>query len=379
MYLAHFNNCRVFVVSVLLSIGLLLSSCETKVESGSDNSVENEKTTESGPAEIGAFILKSGSDEASAKSFEQGAQLATSSNPSTSFELKFFDASQGNTPEAVSLKTLVEKEKAPAALYWTVDDINPVVSYLNTSKTIGFVSGEVNEKVIAMGANIFGFGYSTELTFTQMAKFAGKTLKSYRFAVISASESRFDLQSRVFIEESKSLGNTIVFDQKVTADNADFDSLIDRAKKETCDTIFAVLPAADLVKFIKAVRTNKFNGKVLVGDTLFASELVALGQDAEGIYMAQAWSDDSNLKALYTEKYGNSVDGVTLGFAALGYDTVKCLQGIQEPLSSYTIAHSLLSTSCEGLTGKTQFTGERIAQRRKQILSVKNGQFMLAE
>lgn len=179
---------RVIAISTLLLIELLLSSCETKVENSLAK--ESSASVESGVTKIGAFILKSGSEQASAKSFEQGAQLAVSSNSSSSFELKFFDATQGNSPEAALLKSLVEKDKAPAVLYWTVDDVNAVAPYLSSSETVGLVAGEVNEKVIALGAHIFGFGYSTELTFEEMAKFAGNTLKSYRFAVISASESR---------------------------------------------------------------------------------------------------------------------------------------------------------------------------------------------
>ena len=233
--------------------------------------------------------------------------------------------------------------------------------------------------MIRLGANIYGFGYSTELTFTKMAKFAGNVLRSNRIGVIAASESRFDIQNEVFVEESKSLANTIVFNERVAADSADISPLIERAVKENCDTLFVVLPSPALVRFIKAVRASPFKGKLLVGDTLFAPELLDLGADAEGIYMAQPWSDDSALKTLYSNKYGALPDGITLGIVALGYDTIKCLQGIGKPFDAYSIKQSLLSQSCEGLTGNTQFTGERIAQRRKRILTVKNGQLLLAE
>jgi ABC-type branched-subunit amino acid transport system substrate-binding protein len=230
-----------------------------------------------------------------------------------------------------------------------------------------------------MGSYIFGFGYSTELAFKQMAKFAGNTLKSYRFAIITADENASQRKSDAFIEESKSLGNTIVFEDKVVADTADYGALISRATKENCDTIFAALPAPALVKFIKAARSNKFKGKILVGDTLQAPDLATLGADADGIYMTQAFSDDANFKSMYSAKYGAAPDGVTLGYAALGYDTIKCLQSVSSPIDASAIKYSFLSAPCEGLTGKTQFTGERIAQRRKRILTVTGGQILLAE
>lgn len=362
-------------VFLFVVIGMFFISCGSKTEDQSQNAtgeVSVTTTEDSGPAKVGAFIL---STNPSAKYFEQGAELLNNN----SFELKFFDASKGNSANAEVLKSLIEKDKSPLALYWSVEEAKEVAPYLTSSEAVGLVIAEVNKKVIPLGANIFGFGYSNELTFKQMAKYAGNTLKSYRFAVITANEDRYDLQSKVFIEESKSLGNTIVFEEKVAANISDFNSHITRATKENCDTIFAVLPTTALINFIKTAKTNKFKGKILVGDTLFASDITSLGQDAEGIYMTQVWSDDANLKSMYSAKYGNSLDGISLGFVALGYDTVKCLQGISSPLDAYTIKNSLLATSCEGITGKTQFTGERVAQRRKKILTVKAGQLLLSE
>lgn len=170
-----------------------------------------------------------------------------------------------------------------------------------------------------------------------------------------------------------------MFQEKVAVDSADFDSLIARATKETCGTIFAVMPAPALVKFIKSARAKKYRGKILVRDTLSTNDMVTLGPDAEGIYMAQVWSDDANLKSRYSTKYKNAPDNVTLGFSAVGYDTVKCLLDINKPLDAASTRYSFLSTPCEGLTGKTQFTGERMAQRRRRILTVNKGELVLGE
>ena len=376
-------------ILVLISIILILSSCDKKEEQAKLEQTQNEqvqtrasltaqntthaKTTKvSSLIQINAFV--SGTD-VSKRSFEQGAELAQLGNANKTFNLKYFQALQAKAAS----KFITAKSKSPLAIYWNVDDISSVAPTLSGSETVGIVAGEVNKKVIAMGANVFGFGYSAELSFKQLAKFAGNTLKSYRFAVLTANNPRADLQSKVFIEESKSLGNTIVFEEKLAVGIADFNSLITRAETEKCDTIVALLPAPELVNIIKSAKSKKFKGKLIVGDTLYASDIAALGQDAEGIYMVQAWSDDADLKSKFTSKYGNTPDSIALGYAALGYDTVKCLQEVSAPFDAYTIKQSLLSTPCEGITGKTQFAGERIAQRKLAILTVKNAEIVKAE
>lgn len=362
-----------FIFVVTFSLMLLLG-CKQNTENSAKNIEEVVNIDKKlGPLTISAFISNS---ESPFKFFEQGAQLGVLGNSSSTINLNFFDPKQGNQD---SLKKIITETNSPLILYWSVEELSPIASSLNTLNTVGMVAGEVNNKIIPLGANAYGFGFSTELTFEQMAKFSGNILKSYRFAVITGNEPKFALQSKIFIEESKSLGNTIVFEEKSLPNDIDFNSLISRAKKETCDTIFAVMSADALVKLIKAARVEQFKGKIIVGDNLFASDLAALGQDAEGVYFTQLWSEDKELQTAYLNKYGNKIDGISLGFAALGYDLVHCLQGIAPPFDAYTIKNYLLSTSCEGLTGKTQFTGERVAQRAKKILTINKGQVVIAK
>ncbi len=331
------------------------------------------------PAKVGAFVQTSGADASAAKAFEQGMQIAAGQKSPPRMSLQFLDANQGKTPEGAALKSFVETDRVPLLVYWSVDDISAVAPYLTQSRVIGLVSWEVTKKVSSLGNHIFGFGFSTEMSFAEFAKFAGNTLKSYRFGIISATAPRYDTQSKAFIEQSKSLGNTIVFDEKVDPGSTDFAAVIARAKKEKCDTIFATLPAPALVAFVKAARAAFFKGHVLVGDELYASDIALLGKDAEGIYMMHAWSDDAAFASLYAAKYGQTPDNVILGAAALGFDTVNCVQETGTPLGSSIIKSSLLSKSCEGLTGKTQFSGERIAQRKKRVVTVKDGKFSLAQ
>lgn len=367
----------------IFTLASMLCSCDSKVEEGPGNEIPGgavqEESVSDSVAPITAFIAKTTEQSDTEKLFEQGVRLAKEGDAKVSLDFKFLDAAEGRSPESAALKTSVEKDHAPAVIYWTVDDIAPVASYLRNSETVGVVAGEVTEAIVPLGAHVFGFGYSSELTIKQLTKLAGNVLKSYRFAVIESDQPRFDAQGKIFIEETKSLGNTIVFEEKVNAESADYSALVARASKEKCDSIFAVLPTRALIRFVQAARAAKYQGKIYLGDTLFAPDIAALGASAEGIYMFQAWSDDQSLKERYLAANGGGIDGISLGFVALGYDFARCLQGVGLPLNGSAIRSSFLSQSCEGLTGKTQFTGERMAQRRKRILSIKNGQVMLAE
>ncbi len=334
---------------------------------------------EAAPVKLGTFVDDSGTDASARKAFSNGVTLAVAAQTSPTVSVEALPASQGLTPESATLKRLVEADHAPLVMYWSVDDVNAVAPYLNESNTIGLVGFEVRKNIPRLGSYIFGFGYSTERTFSAYAKFAGKKLKAYRFALISSTEPRFDAQSKAFSEETKSLGNTVVFDEKAGSDPNAFGALVTRAGKEKCDSIFAALPAAALPSFLKAVRASKFKGNVLIGDSLGPEDLAGIAQDAEGIYMVQVWSDDAAFKSAYASKFGGTPDNVTLGFAATGYDAVKCITAAPGPFDSRTIKDSFLSSPCEGLTGRTGFTGERIAQRTKRILTIRAGQFVLAE
>lgn len=374
------NKLKNLTIPGLLVLSLLLLGCGNKGEGqGQDSSANSFQNTIDSPAQsagdLQMNVFISGGDT-SQNYFKQGAELGGGQSSTNALKLQFLTTS-GGSPEA--LKSSFGKSNVPAVVYWSVDDITPVASSLSGLDTVGIVASVVDENVIKLGSHVFGFGYSTELTYTQLAKFAGKVLKSYRFGILTASGSNFELQSKAFIEESKSLGNTIVFEERVTAGYDKFNAVFARATAEKCDTLVAILPASELVRFIKEARSNQFKGKIIVGDALFASDIATLGQDAEGIYFPQAWSDDAHLKSIYASKFGGSPDGISLGLAALGFDLVNCLQRIAPPLDAYNIKSALLSNPCEGLTGKTQFTGERIAQRRKVILTVKGGQIVKGE
>jgi len=322
---------------------------------------------------IGAFLRGPAPDEAVATAFERGMEIA--SPPEITRTV--LNRSQGLSDDPSFQKFLTSG--SPLVVYWETTDVAPVAATLKQSNVIAVPVWNVTEKVATLGNNVFGFGYSTERSFAKFAKFAGNKLKSYRFGIISSASEPFNTQSEAFIEETKSLGNTVVFDEKVDPTVTDFADYFARAKKENCDTIFAVLPGDGLVALVRAARAAAYSGKILVGDSFFAAQRAALGKDADGIFILQSWSDDADLKAQYTAKYGSEPDGITLGAAALGFDLIRCIEKAGANPNSETIAYSWLSNPCEGLTGITQFSGERIAQRQKKILTVRDEKFEVAE
>ena len=362
----------------MISTAACSSDPSTSQSAGGTSSGQAEQQSKSSAEgiTIGAFLRGAGPDEAAATAFERGMEIAASAKSPPSVNRTILDRAHG-APDNPSLQSLIAT--APLVVYWQTEDLAPSAPALKQAGVIAVPVWNVTEKVASLGTTVFGFGYSTERSFADYAKFAGKKLKSYRFGVLSSSSEPFATQSEAFIEETKSQGNTIVFEEKVESTNADFKGLLGRAAKEGCDTVFAVLPGDALVSFIRAAREVAYRGKILVGDSFFAAEREALGKDAEGIYILQAWNDDEAFKAQYTAKYGTAPDGITLGAAALGYDLIKCIEGVGSNPDSGAISYSWLSTPCEGLTGKTQFSGERIAQRIKRVLTVKGERLELAD
>lgn len=372
---------KIFTIIIMFAAVFVVScsSDPSTSQGGNDQTQTSDEQAQPKPQKegttIAAFLSGAAPDEPQAKAFERGMELAADAKSPASLNRKILNRSEGS-PDNSSLQKLVSSVQL--VVYWQTSDLIPAAPMLKHVEVIAVPVWNVTEKVAGLGTKVFGFGYSTERSFAAFAKYAGTKLKSYRFAVLSSSTEPFNTQGEAFIEETKSQGNTIVFEEKVESAEADFKALINRATKETCDTIIAVLPADAVVSFVKAARAASFGGKILVGDSLFTAEREALGKDANGIYLLQSWSDDASLKAKYTSKYGSEPDGVTLGAAALGYDLIQCVEAVGANLNANSISYSWLSTPCEGLTGITQFSGERIAQRTKRILTVKDDKFELA-
>lgn len=350
------------------------SSSQSASDSKSPVAEQAQPKTQPKGITVGAFLRGPASDEPAAKAFEQGMALAAEAKSPSSIAQTFFTRAQGALDDS-SVQSLVASGSMPLVIYWQTTDLTATAASLKQSNVLAVPVWNVTKKVAGLGMNVFGFGYSTERSFAEFAKFAGNKLKSYRFGIISSSAEPFSTQSKAFIEETKSQGNTVVFDEKAESANVDFGALVARAKKEQCDTIFAVLPGDALVALVKAARVGGFTGKILVGDSFFDAERVGLGKDAVGIYVLQAWSDDAGFKAQYSAKYGGEPDGITLGAAALGYDLIRCIEQAGAVSDSAAISHAWLSAPCEGLTGKTQFSGERIALRQKRVLAVKETGF----
>lgn len=331
-----------------------------------------------------AFLDLAGPDAYAASAVQRGMQLALAQPEAAGLSGQYLDVKDAADASSGQLKTFVENDKVPTVFHWRVDTITGPAPYLSESNVVGLALWDATRSVPRLGQHIFGFGYSTETSAKEFAKFAGNKLKSYRFGIVSSAEPHLDLQRKAFVEETKSQGNTVVFEE--ASAGGDFASIVERAKKEKCDTLFAALPAKSAIQFVQAARKGSFSGKILLGDTLFAPELNELGKDAEGVYMMQTWASDEPFAQMYAAKFGGATDGVTLGAAALGYDAVSCvaklkkgIEGTGQAFGADSLKHQLLAEPCEGLTGKTGFTGERIAQRRKKAVTIKGGEFALAE
>lgn len=313
---------------------------------------------------ITVALGKSAELSAEQKLFLKGIELYKASKGGLSYSIN--DA--GPVSDAVGTSA--------AVVGWGTSDIDPVASSLQSQKVIGIIAHSVTKRVMYLGSYVFGFGYSEELTYKEYASFAGKKLSANRICVVQSVSPLQEVRTNSFVEQSKSLGNTVVFQEKVAA--TEVGPLLSRAVNEKCDILFAAIDQSELSVFFTALKGSLYKGKVLLGDLDPFSQ-----ENAKGIgnplYGISPWATDDALMRLSSDALGRTVTPKELGDIALGYDLMGCLNATQGEFSADTLKYSFLASPCEGLTGITRFSGQRISQRRKRVINISSTPPALAE
>ena len=263
-----------------------------------------------------------------------------------------------------------------ALVSWNTPEVDPLSPALLEKKIVGIIANSVTKRVMYLGSYVFGFGYSEELTYKNYASVAGKKLSANRICVTRSNTPLQEIRTNSFIEQSKSLGNTIVFNELLSPSDAG--TLLSKATNEKCDIFFSALEESDVDAFLTAAKGSNYKGKILLGDLdPFAHPLVK--EVSTQVYGVSTLVTNEEFLALATKSLGRTLTAKELGDIALGYDLMTCVAATQGELSADTLKYSFLASPCEGLTGVTKFSGQRISQRAKKVVNMTGGSPVLVE
>lgn len=332
---------------------------------------------------IGATLPLSGPLAFVGHGVQEGINIALSEGLDQKFEVLFDDDRTLDRSATVSAtRKFIDVDGVLVVLNSMMHSVTAVAPIVNRAGVPTLVIWDSNKKLLELGEYIYGFGYANEAAGEDMAKFAIDSLKLKTVALINMHDEWSEILVNEFSKVFTAGAGKVLFREAVALETTEFRPLILRAKKLGVDAFYAPLCAQALTSFVKQARELGYKGHLFTADCMSEMEAKDLGSASDGMYLTQIWLENDTLAAAYNKKYGKDSPKGNMGFVALGYDVMSCLETVRKNLSdnglepSRKAFHSELSqVSCGGLGGTIDYSRGRISTKREPVLQVKSGRF----
>lgn len=219
-----------------------------------------------------------------------------------------------------------------------------------------------------------------------MADYAYNNL-GYRNIVTLTMNNDYGLGlQKVFSQRFKELGGNIVSTEEFAESTTNFRTVISKLQSQKFDAIYMPSHAKEAGAFLKQMKENNQNFKVLGSVTYESPELIQIAGDAANgvIFTTPAFNPDANddavkkFSAEYQKRFGSKPEN----FAAHSYDSLKIIALAIEKggNTSEGIKNALYQISnYSGVSGLTTFDTNGDVKKPAMIKQVKDGQFVSIE
>ena len=155
-----------------------------------------------------------------------------------------------------------------------------------------------------------------------MADFAVKELGVTRVSILSSEDAWAEIISSAFGVQCRASGGEVESSESYGADETDFRTPITKLREKNIPAVYIPLLPQSRISFIKQARQLGYRGYILTGD-LMQPEIDALGRMADGAFSTQVWSEDSQLREKYLQRFGSRLSEGALGFVEIGYSGAR--------------------------------------------------------
>lgn len=304
-------------------------------------------------------------------------QLITEDNRST----------QGES--ATAARKLISRDKVVAILGEVASGRSMEMAPVAQRSKIPMVSpSSTNPKVTEMGDYIFRVCFIDPFQGQVLAKFAARTLKAKKVAVLSDAAAPYSVGlAEQFTAAFKALGGEIAIERKYQGGDKDFRAQLTAVRGVNPDAVFVPGYYTDVGLLAKQARQIGLTVPLFGGDGWEAPELLSIGGKAvEGCFYSTHFSPKSTSPEVvgFVERFKKRYNGETPdAMAALGYDSAKILaEAIKTAggTDSAKLRAALAGVKdYPGITGKTSIDANRNARKAAVIIAVKNGTFDYVE
>ncbi len=220
-----------------------------------------------------------------------------------------------------------------------------------------------------------------------MAKFAAKTLKVKRAAILVDVRNDYSVGLQTFFRDNfKQLGGEIVAEQSYSEGDSDFHAQLTQIKAANPEAIYVPGYYTEVGTISRQARELGITAPLLGGDGWDSPRLFEIGGEAlNGCYISNHYSRDDPSPQIqkfvkdYSDRYKQAPDAL----AALGYDAAKILVdaiGRAGSTDGAKVRDALAQTKdFSGVTGKITIDADHNAVKPAVILKIENGKFVYVE
>lgn len=347
------------------------------------------------PIRIGEFASLTGKEAAFGQSSHKGTVLAVEEINKAGgvlgrrLEHVFADNQSKPGESATVVRKLVTRDQVVAILGEVASGRSLEAAPVCQQYKIPMISpSSTNPKVTEMGDYIFRVCFIDPFQGTVMAKFAQKTLKVRKVAVLMDAAAPYSVGlAQFFKERFVADGGVIVAERKYSSGDKDFKAQLTAIKAAAPEAIFVPGYYTEVGLVVKQARQLGMTSPLFGGDGWEAPELVEIGGKAlEGCYYSTHYSPEDASPAVkeFVAKFKARFGGETPdAMAALGYDSVLVLVDAirRAGTTEGPKVRDMLAATRElsGVTGKTTIDANRNATKPAVIIAVKGGQFHYVE
>ncbi len=357
---------------------LLLGSCARRSESirvGEYASLSGKEATYGQAAHKGTVLAV---EEINARGGVLGHQL----------ELVTEDDESKPGEAATVVKKLISRDGVVAVLGEIASGRSLEAAPICQNAKVPMISpGSTAPEVTERGNDIFRACFIDPFQGTVMAKFARRTLKAKRVAILSSVSSAESVGlAKYFREEFARDGGEVALEQKYADGDKDFRAQLTAIRADNVDGIFVPGYYAEAALICKQARDLGMQAPLFGIDGWESPELIRIGGAAvEGAYFATHYSPQNQSTAVasfnqrYRQRWGDESDTL----AALGYDSVLMLVDAMRRAQSAEpakIRDALATTkNLHGVTGTITLDDHRNPTKSAVVLQVKDGKFRFVE
>jgi len=366
---------------LLFSLVLFFSGCDNK---------KNQDTQQSEVIKIGAILPESHKDFSSyAKQLKKGMILATDLiNKENNITLSIiYEDGFGIPNKSISaMKKLIDIENPQLIIgpmfSNTAESLAPIAQ---KTKTILLSPTASSIKLSKAGKYFFRIYPSDSYDGVFLAKFINKKFKDKTVAILSENTSSINQIVDVF---ENNLKNKIIYKEKFNESvlNNALSTVIAKLRKIKPDIVFFPGNQTFMTLFLKKAKQNNLQATFITISTFNDKKILDKIKEASEnvMFSTPAFNIQSNTKEMtnfvqkYNEKYNESPD-ILSGY---GYDVVNIAYlGLKNSSNNEdVIIKKLLEIkNYKGVTGNITFKDNGDVDKILQIMTVKNGKFVVYE